>query len=137
MTSPKNLKEYRKYLTLQWAGGDLTGDEKRVQGEFHDKRIKVRWHYLDKTIQVWYETPRNPYCVLSYKPQDYSICKVIYELRGRQRTAKELKEDYFRNIAEFEKINQDKIQSISGEMARSVRKIARGRVTSSPAHKRR
>ena len=128
MRSPKNLNQiYRNYLALRWVGGDLTNDEKRVQNELCDKRIKVRWHRLAHNVQVWYEAASGPYCVFVIEA-NYSPAKVIYLLRERQKKARELRNMYLAGVEAKEKVSRDKIRDVADEMARQTRKIARGRV---------
>lgn len=129
MRSPKNLNQiYRNYLALQWVGGNLTEDEKRVQNELCDKRIKVRWHRLAHNVQVWYEAASGPYCVFVIEA-NYSPAKVIYLLRERQKKARELQDMYLKDVYAREKVSRDKIRDVASEMAKQTRKIVKGRVT--------
>ena len=126
---------YSTYLVKSWVGGNLSGDEKRVNAIMGDRRIQLWYNLLSGDVQVWY-SPSNskPYCIVTYSIQAYCYGRVVRELRERQKGAREMADDYTKSNAAMEEGQTQARRSVSREFAKDWMNIRKGKVTSSGRH---
>lgn len=104
-------------------------DEKRLQREFDDKRIRLQWNRATGQCEVWYEPSRSPsYCVYVIEAP-YNICRAIRHLKDAQKSRQEQLEQY-RAIEEARQAETDrKIKDISSTVADGAEDHYKGKVT--------
>lgn len=130
------MKVSRRILVINPEGMDLSSDQKRLQGEFHTDRLRLFWSRERYNVQLWSEDPnQGPYCIMTID-DNYSISKIIHLLRERLISKRQLREKVAAHLFRNQKDRSDKKKSIAQEMARTVSKIAKGRVTSSTGIRR-
>ena len=103
-------------------------DEKRLQEYFQDTKIKLRWHIVDRQVQVWYNSPSGVYCVLVLD-RPYDICRAIKKLEVRQQTPAKMIEDYERMILDREDALTENVKQISGPVADALTMYHKNRVS--------
>jgi len=94
---------------------DLTEDQERLQEAFSDKRLLLRYNRLLKCAQAWYDSQSGLYVVLNIKDH-YSLAWVIWELRRRQKTKRELKSWYLK----FDEEQENQFNKANEELAREA-----------------
>jgi hypothetical protein len=85
-------------------------DEKRLQARFSDRALKLRWNIKNKQCEIWYEEDyRLPYCILTI-PDRYNFPKALKEMEQRERSNKEILDEYLahQESAEREELRQIK-----------------------------
>ena len=117
-------------LALRWSGGDLTEDQERVQKEFSDDGILVRWNLRQHKTEVWYIKGGPPYCVVSYDGRTHTG-RIIKDMRSRLKTPDELYKVYTDVKEGQENEFKFKRDDCYAEMGRGIRNISRDRVITS------
>ena len=120
--------ELAKYLRLRWSAGDLEKEQKILQNEFYDDRIKVGFHVKDKNFQVWYMAPSLPYCLFT-TPGPFNVHKVINDIKCRQQSVNEQTKNYLSVLKKQKQEKAAKIADIAKECSDTVHKIARGKIS--------
>ena len=102
-------------------------DEKRLQHEFDDERIRLRWNMLARQCEVWYMPSRsNPYCAYAIEGT-YNICRAISHLLTAQRSKQEQLDQWLAWEKKREDDTQEKIHDISCQIADAAMMDAVGR----------
>lgn len=120
---------FNKYCRLDSVFGDFTKDEKRLQDEFDDERLKFRYNLKLGFCQVWYDADRLT--VLMNLEHSPNVCKAIWELKRRQKSRRELLEWYEEHQRNVDQVSQDKINDTVGTVADAARSWSVGKVTTS------
>lgn len=123
-------KKHFDLLRLRWAGGDYTEDQERIQREFNDDGLIVRWNLRDHKTEVWYTKGGPPYCVVSYDGR-MDIAKACKDLRGRLKNNVQLRGVYDDHMTKMERDFNFKRDDCYAELGRGVKNISRNRVITS------
>jgi hypothetical protein len=93
--------------------------------------LKLRWNHKHRFVQVWHFQPnRLPYVVMNAEGH-YSLSQIIYELKRRQRRARELKADYEKMLEGRERDYERNMTDLSKEAAEAAADERFEKVTSS------
>lgn len=120
---------FNKYTSLSPVTHDLTDDQKRLQAEFDDRTL-LRWNYLTKTNQVWYNALSGLYCVLSQEPP-LCLGEIFQFLRERQKTKRQALKAYQDYKEAQEKEVDGKIAATVGETTDALQSWSVEKVTTS------
>jgi hypothetical protein len=112
----KLYKAYSQTFPAKDFGND---DEKRLQREFHDKNIKLRWNNRVNKYEIWYKSIRQLYLVYSIE-WPYNICRAIKDMKHRERSMNDVFHDYLAGEEKYKKDKRDHIHSMAVEVAKGV-----------------
>ena len=78
-------------------------DEKRLQARFSDRALKLKWNMKNRQCEIWYVKEQElPYCILTIKDR-YNYPKAEKELIQRERSSKEVAEEYLKHQEEADR----------------------------------
>lgn len=109
---------------------NLGDDQERLQEALDDKRLLLRYSNHLKCCQLWYDAPSGLYIVFNIKDH-YNVGWVIWELKRRQRTRRELLAMYATHLEGTEKAFNEKNEALARETAQLYSDYKVGKVVTS------
>jgi hypothetical protein len=105
-------------------------DQKRLQREFSDRRIRYGYNVRTKSLEAWY-VPDNsrPYKITGCD----SVAHCIYVMKARLITERTRAKDLLRRMDEHnDKLHESKEDDVMHEVRSTLRSVASGRVLFTP-----
>ena len=112
----KLYKAYSQTFPAKDFGYD---DQKRLQRDFYDDNLRLRWNSRTKRCEVWYKSIRQLYLV-SVIEHPYNICRCIKDMKQRERSKNDVFKDYLAGEAQYKKDKRDNIHNMAVEVAKGV-----------------
>ena len=110
-------------------------DQKRLQREFDDQKIRFGRHQINHELQAWYVPANSP---------PYKICTcecvehAMSQMRMRSKYDKQRAQDTLREIDDFnDKLVSDKDAEVMHEMKAGLKNVASGKVSFAAPRRRR
>jgi len=103
-------------------------DEKRLQREFNDTSIKLRFHVKKRVCQVWYFSSQQCYLIYEIAPP-YNISRAIKAMKDKQKSKAQLRDEYYAMEATYNNERDRKIREMAREVAKGYDNARKGRVT--------
>lgn len=103
-------------------------DEKRLQREFYDRNIKLRYHIKKKLCQVWFCSDSQCYLIAEIQAP-YNICRAIKLMKDKQKSKAQLRDEYLEAEAAHQAENDRKIRDMAREVAKGYDNARKGRIS--------
>jgi hypothetical protein len=103
-------------------------DQKRLRREFHTDNLYLLWNQVTKRCEVWYRDVGQCY-IVSVIQHPYNICRVIKDMKHRERSMNDVFHDYLRGEEEYKENKRKNIRSIAEECAKGVEAYHKQRIS--------